>query len=205
MKTFNFWTRKLHIHLGLFLLLFIWLFSLSGLLLNHGSWKFASFWEEREQREYVEQITLPGRMDSAGMITSVMRELQISGEVDNVKLTADVLHFRVGSPGMGREVHVDVREKTALVKEYRFNIWGKIRTLHTFNGVDKNNIAREANWLITRVWRFAMDAIALAFIALCLTSWFMWYKIRKEYKRSWIALAGGFLVCFYFLYLIGII
>ena len=36
---------KLHIYLGLFLLLFMWLFGFSGLLLNH-HWEFASFWEE---------------------------------------------------------------------------------------------------------------------------------------------------------------
>jgi hypothetical protein len=204
-KTFNLWNRKLHIHLGLFLLLFIWLFSLSGLLLNHGSWKFASFWEEREQLDYAQPIVLPEGMDSAKMIANVMRELKISGEVNNVKLMADALHFRVGSPGMGREMHVDVHEKTVRVKEYRLNIWGKIRTLHTFNGVEKNNIAKEANWFITRVWRFAMDVIALAFIALCVTSWCMWYKIRKEYKGSGLVLAGGFLVCCYFVYLVAIV
>ena len=45
-QTQNF-NKKLHIYLGLFLVFFIWLFSLSGLILNHGNWKFASFWEER--------------------------------------------------------------------------------------------------------------------------------------------------------------
>ena len=38
------WSRKIHIYIGLCLLLFIMLFGFSGLLLNH-HWEFASFWE----------------------------------------------------------------------------------------------------------------------------------------------------------------
>ncbi|HEX6070876.1 MAG TPA: hypothetical protein VFZ18_13670, partial [Longimicrobiaceae bacterium] len=37
------WTRRLHYYLGLYFLLFIWLFSLTGLLLNHSDWGFAEF------------------------------------------------------------------------------------------------------------------------------------------------------------------
>jgi hypothetical protein len=37
------WNRKLHYYLGLYFLFFVWLFALSGLLLNH-SWTFAGFW-----------------------------------------------------------------------------------------------------------------------------------------------------------------
>jgi hypothetical protein len=35
---FETWNRKAHYYLGLYLLLFIWLFSLTGLLLNHPRW-----------------------------------------------------------------------------------------------------------------------------------------------------------------------
>ena len=201
MKTLNFWNRKLHIHIGLLLLLFIWLFSLSGLLLNH-HWEFASFWEQREQKESVTQITLPVQLDSAALLHTVMEDLGISGEVTNVRYAADALDFRVGSPGFGRELHVDFATGSVTEKEYELNVWGKIRTLHTFNGVDKNKIKKEANWYVTVVWKFAMDAIAVALIFLCVSSWVMWYKIRKEYKWSVTVLAIGFLSSIYFVYLI---
>src|SRR5512137_2416896 len=42
------WNRKLHYYLGLFTLLFVWLFAFTGLLLNH-PWKFAEFWDSRQQ------------------------------------------------------------------------------------------------------------------------------------------------------------
>lgn len=204
MRNLNFWNRKLHIHLGLFLLLFIWLFSISGLLLNHGSWEFASFWEQRKQKESVTEMTLPIGLDSAGLLHLVMEKLEISGEVTNVKYSADAFDFRVGSPGVGRDLHVDLRSGTVSQKEYELNIWGKIRTLHTFNGVDKKNIDKQPNWIITHVWRFAMDAIAVALILLCVSSWIMWYKIRKDYRWSATVLIAGFLTSIYFVYLIKV-
>lgn len=204
MRNLNFWNRKLHIHLGLFLLLFIWLFSISGLLLNHGSWEFASFWEQRKQKDSVTEMTLPIGLDSAGLLHLVMEKLEISGEVTNVKYSADAFDFRVGSPGVGRDLHVDLRSGTVSQKEYELNIWGKIRTLHTFNGVDKKNIDKQPNWIITHVWRFAMDGIAVALIFLCVSSWIMWYKIRKDYRWSATVLIAGFLTSIYFVYLIKV-
>lgn len=201
MKTFNFWNRKFHIHIGLFLLLFIWLFSLSGLLLNH-HWEFASFWEQRKQSESVTDMTLPAKFDSAALLHTVVEKLGISGEVTNVKFSADAVDFRVTSPGKGREIHVDLAKGTVTQKQYVLNIWGKIRTLHTFNGVDKRNIEKEANWLVTSIWKFAMDGIAILLILLCGSSWVMWYKIRRDYRWGAVVLAFGFLVSFYFVYLI---
>lgn len=131
-----------------------------------------------------------------------MEKLKISGEVTNVKYSADGLDFRVTSPGKGKELHVDLVDGNVTSKDYELNIWGKIRTLHTFNGVDKNNTKKGANWLVTSVWKFAMDGIAIALVLLCVSSWIMWYKIRKEYKWSAIVLTAGFLVSFYFVYLV---
>ena len=202
MKKLSFWNRKLHIHIGLVLLLFIWLFSLSGLLLNHGGWEFASFWEQRKQSETVTRMTFPTQTDSAALLHMVMRQLEISGEVTNVKYSRDALHFRVASPGKGNEIHFDLTTGKITRKKYDLNVWGKIRTLHTFNGVNKNDIEEEANWLITSVWKFAMDGIAVLLIFLCVSSWFMWYEIRKDYKWSALILMAGFVTSFYFIYMI---
>jgi hypothetical protein len=58
-ETLKVWNRKLHYYLGLYLLFFVWLFALSGLLLNHSSWKFAEFWGNRKQATYERAITMP--------------------------------------------------------------------------------------------------------------------------------------------------
>ncbi len=44
------WNRKLHYYLGLYFLFFLWLFSLTGLMLNHQQW-FRDLYE-RDQASY---------------------------------------------------------------------------------------------------------------------------------------------------------
>ena len=75
-KNLNYWSRKFHIHLALFLLLFIWLFSFSGLLLNHGKWKFASFWDERKEKITKSSIHDTNNLDSAAMLKKIMQQLK---------------------------------------------------------------------------------------------------------------------------------
>jgi len=190
--------RRLHIHLGLLLLLFIWLFSLSGLILNHSSWKFASFWDERQERKIDFAVPLSALTDpdpEAG----VMEFLKISGEVHHQKRTSELLEFRVESPGTVSDISVDLTTGSGTQKVLKYNIWGKWRTLHTFNGMNKENPSQSPNWLIANIWRFAMDGIAIGLIIICLSSWIMWYNVRREYKLGYIILASSFAVASYFM------
>ena len=190
--------RRVHIHFGLLLLLFIWLFSLSGLILNHGSWKFTSFWDERQESKI--NFTIPvlalNHNDPGG---AVMEFLNISGEVQDQKRTADVLEFRVQSPGTVRDLHIDLTTGSGTEKVMKYNMWGKWRTLHTFNGMSKENPSQSPNWLITNIWRFTMDGVAIGLIIISLSSWIMWYSVRKEYKMGYIILAGSLALASYFM------
>src|SRR5579862_9001265 len=80
---FDRWNRKLHFCVGLYLLFFLWLFALSGLLLNHSSWTFAEFWTNRKETNYQHQIVPPGpevRGDLA-QARVIMTQLGIEGEI----------------------------------------------------------------------------------------------------------------------------
>lgn len=202
LKNLTYWNRKLHIHIGLLLLLFIWLFSFSGLLLNHSQWKFASFWDEREEKLTQTPVIIPANLDSVRIINNLMEQLNLKGEVSEVKMSADSIDFRVSFPGTIRNLHIDFRKAICFQKEIHFNFWGKIRTLHTFNGANKANPNIEPNWVITHIWRFSMDGIAIGLIFLCISSWVMWFKIRKEYAWGSIVLALGFLGAIYFVFLL---
>lgn len=54
------WNRKLHFYAGLLLLFFLWLFTFTGLLLNHPSWSFAESWNNRRETNFERRITAPG-------------------------------------------------------------------------------------------------------------------------------------------------
>ncbi len=191
--------RKLHIHLGLLTLIFIWLFSLSGLILNHGGWKFTSFWEEREESKM--DFTIPlSLFKNTDPEKDIMDFLKLTGEMQSLHQSSEIVEFRVYSPGLVNDVHINLTDGTGSKKTLKYNIWGKLRTLHTFNGMNKENVSQTPNWLITNIWRFAMDGIAIALIIICISSWIMWYNIRKEYKVGVVVLAWSFLVAMYFVF-----
>ena len=194
--------RRLHIYVGLFLVLFIWLFSFSGLLLNHGDWKFTSFWDERKENTTERAVSLPAGLDSLEKLKSILSQLKISGEVNNVRMTSDSVDFSVSYPGHVSNIHADFKRGVGIQKELSYNIWGKIRTLHTFNGANRDHPDVEPNWLLTRVWRFSMDAVALGLIFLSFSSWIMWYKIKHNYLWGYLALIAGFALAAYFLFLL---
>ena len=197
-NTLHNFNRRLHIHLGLLLLLFIWLFSLSGLILNHGNWKFASFWDERQENKI--DFTVPlSVLNDPNPEKGVMEFLKISGEVQQQKRTSEMLEFRVQSPGIVRELSINLTSGSGTEKVLKYNLWGKLRTLHTFNGMSKENPSQSPNWVITTIWRFTMDGIAIGLIIICLSSWIMWFKVRKEYRLGYIILASAFAMAGYFI------
>jgi hypothetical protein len=197
-----YWNRKFHIYIGLFLLLFILFFSLSGLILNHSQWRFASFWKERKETEIITPVTIPVTLDRTALLQDFMKQLNISGEISNVKLTSVSISFRVVKPGINQDILVDFKTGISVRKVMVFNWWGKMRILHTFNGSDKMNPEVQPNWHITQIWRLTMDVIAIGLIFLCTSSWIMWYKIRKSYSYGLIVLTLGIAGAIFFIFLL---
>ena len=199
------WNRRYHIYAGLFLLFFIALFSVSGLLLNHGKWKFASFWNERKESETITHITMPAIRDSSALPQKLMEQLNISGEVSNIRLSHSGIGFRVARPGTVQEISIDYNNGICVRKKMVFNWWGKIRTLHTFNGTDRTNPDVRPNWIITRIWRLTMDIVAICLIFLCLSSWVIWYKMRRSYSSGFIVLIISWGAAIFFVYVLPLI
>jgi hypothetical protein len=200
-----YWNRKLHIYVGLFLLLFILFFSLSGLLLNHSQWEFTSFWKERKETEIITPVIIPINMDSVSLLHNFMKQLNISGEISNVSITPSFINFRVAKPGTIHDIHVDFKSSTGYEKRIVLNWWGKMRILHTFNGSDKMNPGVQPNWFPTCIWRLSMDVIALGLIFLCIGSWIMWFKIRKDYSLGLIVLILGLAGAIFFIFLLRVL
>lgn len=197
-----YWNRKLHIYIGLFLTLYILFFSLSGLLLNHSQWKFAGFWKERKETEIITPVLIPVNPDSSALPQQFMRQLNITGEISNVKITSEGISFRVVKPGTNRDIRVDFKKGISVSKEMVFNWWGKMRILHTFNGSDKTNPDVKPNWINTRIWRLTMDVVAIGLIFLCISSWIMWYKIRQSYYGAMIVIISGFAIAIFLVFLL---
>src|SRR5688572_5125842 len=75
------WNARLHYYLGLYFLFFIWLFAITGLLLNHGMWGFAEFQRSRTTAKSEHRVTLSNSGTPLTDARDLMRQLQIEGEV----------------------------------------------------------------------------------------------------------------------------
>jgi hypothetical protein len=67
-----------------------------------------------------------------------------------------------------------------------------MRLLHTFTGVRMNDSRNERDWILTFLWAFAMDAVALGLILMVLSSFYMWYELPQKRRIGAIVLSLGF-------------
>jgi hypothetical protein len=197
----NAWNQKLHIYLGLFFLVFLWLFAVSGLLLNH-AWRFSEFWSQRQQSTNEHRITLPKAETDLARARDLMQQLRLAGEIEwtTTQPAKDRFEFRVARPGRIVEVKADIGEQTATLQEIRVNGWGIVRMLHTFSGVQRTATRAERDWLLTKLWSFTMDALSVGLIVLVLSSLVMAYERRERWLGAGIALGLGLVACGFFVF-----
>jgi hypothetical protein len=198
-ETIDVWNAKLHYYVGLFLLLFIWLFSFTGLVLNH-RWAFSNFWPKRTGSTFTQKIQPPGVNSGMTQAEDLMRQLHLRGEVvmNDSPAQPERFDFRVVKPALLTDIRVDLRNNEATVHQIRLNVWGFMEMLHTFDVEKREGSGAPRNWLLSKIWCFTMDAVALGLIFMVLTSCYMWFRLRKIHLWGWMALALGFAVCGFF-------
>jgi hypothetical protein len=195
------WNQKLHIYLGLYFLVFMWLFAVSGLLLNH-SWRFAEFWPQRQQTNREQRVTMPNADVDLLRARDLMRQLDLAGEVEwtATRPAPQRFEFRVQRPGRTVDVRVDAEKQIATIQDIRVNGWGIFRTLHTFTGTRANAPTAERDWWLTKLWSFSMDALAVGLILLVATSVVLAIERRDKWFGSAVALGFGVAACGFFVF-----
>ena len=196
------WNRRLHFYSGLYFLLFIWLFSVSGLVLNHGRWPFADFWSEREESTSVRAIAAPGATGDLALARELMGQLGLAGEVASTRRRPESgeFEFQVTRPGLTTTVVADLPARRAEVRQIRVNAWGVMSALHHFTGVSMDDPARQRDWWLTRLWSFSMDAVAVGLIVMVLSGVYLWSRLRGKLRLGLLMLAVGTLGCAFFVY-----
>ena len=194
------WTRRLHFYLGLYFLFFVWLFALTGLLLNHGSWKFAEFWSSRTVSTDERPIQPPAAANTLDGARHLMAQLGIAGEIQWLATRPDParFEFRVTRPGANFEIQADLKTARAKIQRTDVNTWDIMHTLHTFTGVRLGDSKNQRDWILTTVWALSMDAVAAGLAVMVLSGLVMWFGLAA--KRTWgfVAIATGILVCGWF-------
>lgn len=196
------WNRKLHYYLGLYLLLFLWLFALSGLLINHPKWNAAKFWSRRQETVSERSLSaVPGGSDDQ-QASAIMAELAIVGERSDIRRdsTGARLEFQVVRPGRNYRVAADLSAHRATLTEIRLDRWGAMDAMHKLTGVRLDKQQEHRDWLLTRLWSIAMDALAVGLIVLVATGIYLWLRLGTKRMSGSVALTLGVIGCALFLY-----
>lgn len=195
------WNRRLHFYLGLLFLFFIWLFALSGLLLNHGRWTMAQAANQRLETRSERTIRPPAGATDLERARDLMGQLGLVGEIDwpSTAQQAGRLEFNVSRPGDASRVRVDLAQNLASVQHFDNSALGAFRTFHTFSGSRVNIPSSQREWILTSVWVLAMDALAVALVVMVLGSYYMWFRLKPKRRLGLVVLAGGVLSCGAFL------
>jgi hypothetical protein len=193
---FEKWNRKLHFYLGLYFLFFLWLFSLTGLLLNHGQWAIASAANQRKETRYERPVQTPEGATEMERVQHVMRQLGLRGEIDlPATQQPGQIAFNVSRPRDADQVRVDLASNRAAVQHFDNSGMATFRIFHTFSGSRYNQPASQREWIITTVWVLAMDALAAGLIVMVLGSYYMWYRLKPKRRLGAIVLLCGVGCC----------
>ena len=189
------WNRKLHIFLGLFFLFFLWLFCLSGVVLNHPKWSIAGFWNKRKQMSVESQVFRPVETEDLPAARNLMTQLRIRGEISGEvsRAKSGEFAFRVARPGDIYDISADFSKGLARVDQVHVNGWGILNMLHTFSGVRRTDPTLHQNWWATWIWRFSMDALSGGLVLMVLSGIYIWYGRARQRRSAMLALAFGIL------------
>jgi hypothetical protein len=131
-----------------------------------------------------------------------MRQLDVGGEIQWVATPAitDGLDFRVVRPGQQFEIKANFTEGRARVQHAHRGGWAVFQNLHTFTGVRATDSRNHRDWLVTTVWAWSMDAVAIGLLVMVGSGLVMWFGLPG--KRLWggVALASGIIICHLFVF-----
>lgn len=197
-KRLETWNRTFHFYLGLYFLFFLWLFSLSGLMLNHGQWRVSLAANGRTEQRSERSIQPPVGATETDRARHVMLQLGLVGELDMPAQRPGELSFNTSRPSDSSQVRVDLGQNRATVQHFTNGHLSRFRTLHTFSGSRYNQPSSERDWVVTSIWVFAMDALAAALMVMVSGSYYMWWRLKKRHGLGVAVLLLGFLACGWF-------
>jgi hypothetical protein len=101
-----------------------------------------------------------------------MRQLGNEGELlwTTTRTDANLFDFQVRRPGHFFFIKADLAQRLVAVRQSDVNLWGVIKVLHTFTGVQMDDPRNRRDWALTSLWAYSMDAIAAGLIFMILAA-----------------------------------
>lgn len=191
--------RQIHIYLGLYLILFLWLFSVSGLLMNHPKW----FGHHIDRQPRQTTVELPETTNTVARAKLLRDQLGLTGEIIlRAQRRPTHFAFMVMRPQLRYGVNVELATGATTVTTVTPASHQALGQLHTFSGVRGiwNEPEQERDWIATKLWSLSMDAVCIGTIILVLSSLYMAWQIKEKRRPIIVSLALGAASCAYFVW-----
>ena len=198
-SVFENWNKKIHIYLGLCMLLFLWVFSVSGLFLNHPKW----FGGQPNRNTTELEVAMAKSGDPYAKASHLMGQLEITGElIFRGAQKPGQFAFIAMRPDERTFVNVNLENSIAKVTHVTGNFGQMMGNLHTFSGVrpiwgEKESIR---DWLPTVLWSLSIDVLSVALIVLVGSSLYMGFRQSEKRVPVAISLATGVALCSFFIW-----
>jgi hypothetical protein len=184
--------RDIHLYLGLFLSPLILIFAVSTLLLTH-QWRPAPDATSQNTAREAIPVDVPDGTGSLPQAKEILRQLQITGEIEYVRHSASQqrLVIPVLKPGSLTRVEVDLRRKTATVQRQNMGLGTALIYLHKMPGQHLRQY--RGNWWPMWCWMFLTDGVVYGILLITLTGLYLSWMLKAERGTGMILLAAGLL------------
>lgn len=195
------WNRKIHIYLGLYMLLFLWVFAVSGLFINHPGWLAGQ--PNRVPTEHA--VVMPESGTDLEKAQDVLGQMDLKGEiVFRGVQKPGMFGFIALRPSARMFVSVDLATSQAklMTVKSKHEVMGVLNELHVFTGVRGIFQEKEAvrDWWPTVIWSFSMDALCVGLVVMVLSSLYMGWQLKQQRVGVLVSFGLGVVVFVYFMW-----
>lgn len=189
--TFQRINRKIHIYAGMFSVLFIIFFGLSGFVLNH-RWKLWDWFSRRVETVRDVTVQIPAEGSDLQKARAILKQLKVDGEINRIvsEPGKQSFAFDVQRPGQFANVKLDAVSGKGTLKTTDFNAWSIVHMMHIFSGHG------DKNWAWANVWKFFSDLTAIIMVLLAASGFYMWLNLKTARRWGLIFLEVGAVIFF---------
>jgi len=174
--------RRIHLLVGLLLLVFVLMYFISGYVMIHPRW-FGQ--RQSHDTKRTEAWELSADTSDAELVKYLQTVLGLRGQSSNPDHKADgSIRVNFVRPGTTFQVVINPRGKQMVITRKDFGFSGIANGLHRQRGYHGG----WAYWL----WSLLYDLASLALIVFGITGILLWYKCTLKHLAGWICLGVSF-------------
>lgn len=199
MKQYYSLVRTLHLHFGLMISPFILIFSFSVFWFNHPS--IFNSYEIQESDVTTKRVGALQSLET-DLLTAkeIIRQLDVTGEIDWISKTDTTISFPVHKPGLSMNIFLNTKTGEVRVQNQVKGIGNGMVYLHTMPG--PHNAMLRGNSFFMKVWRVVTDTLVYIVLFVTASGIFLWYFLKPERALGLYSLGAGIMLFIVLMFLL---